>query len=100
MSSNTKQWTINLLVAGSSKIVEIKESSKGESSKINIGTLMIYHNPQMDPNKLTLEIRGISNSVVFIMNLKDIVSPAIGLNSYEDYTDKMSRYLNGDITAF
>ena len=100
MSSNSKQWTINLLVAGSSKIIELKEASKGESFKINIGTLMIYHNPQSDPNKLTLNIRGVGNSYMFVMNLKDIVSPAIGLNSYEAYTDKMSRYLNGDSTAF
>lgn len=99
MSSNLKQWTIHLLVAGSSKIIEISEASKGDSFKKNVGTLMIYHNPQLDPNKLTLAIRGVGNSDLFIMNIKDIVSPAIGLNSYEVYLDKMARYLNGDATT-
>ena len=81
MSSNSKQWTINLLVAGSSKIIEIKEALKGDSFKKNAGTLMIYYNPQFDPNKLTLDIRGVGNSDLFIMNLTDIVSPAIGADT-------------------
>jgi hypothetical protein len=100
MSSNSKQWTINLLVSGSSKIIEISEASKGDSLKKNVGTLMIYHIPHFDPDKLTLDIRGVGNSDIFIMNIKDIVSPAIGLDSYELYLDKMARYLNGDVTAF
>lgn len=95
-----KQWTINLNVSGSTKIVEISESIQGSSFKTNAGSLMIYHNDKLDPDKKILNIRGIGNSAVFNMNIVDIVHPLIGSDSYETYTDKMSQYINGDITKF
>lgn len=89
-------WTIELLA--DNKTIKIKESTTGILSIFPINTFSVIHDVS-DTGNTYLTLDGTSSNYLFKMVVSEISSPAIGLNSYEDYLSKLGRRLDGDNTV-
>jgi hypothetical protein len=88
-------WTLELKA---NNFIEIKNTIGDERYiLVPAGEIMLLNKIE-EPINQTIIVHGLMNNISYHMKTSEILSPAIGSNSFETYMEKLGQYLNGDNT--